>query len=230
MHLIIDGLRVAVIRKSIKNMHLRVLPPAGEIQITAPNRLKQASIEQFVREERAWIERQQQKIAARPAQTNPEYRDGQTVWLWGRALTLRCVPVLRGRRAVLQDGAIILFVLEADDAAAREAVLNDFYRTQLKNAVAARLPVWEAKTGLHPSGVQIRNMTSRWGTCNTRTRGILLNLQLAKQPPVCLDYVIVHELSHLRYPGHGPDFWDFVTRVFPDWKAVRKQLNEHTFL
>lgn len=229
MQLTIDGLAVTVQRKSIKNMHLRVLPPSGDIVITAPNRLPAAAIERFVREKRGWIERQKLKIAARPAVTNPDYCDGQTIWLWGQALTLRLFFVSRGRKAVLQGDVLALFVLDTDDAASREAVLLAFYREQLQSAVSRRLPVWEAKTGLYASGIQIRNMKSRWGTCNVQTKRILLNLQLAKQPPVCLDYVLVHELTHLRHPDHSNAFWDDVCRVFPDWKQVRRQLNEKTF-
>ena len=230
MQLTVDGLAVTVLRKSIRNMHLRVLPPAGDIVITAPKTLPSAAIERFVREKRGWIERQRLKIAARPAVTNPEYCDGQTVWLWGKAVTLRLKSVPRGRKAVLQGDVLTLFVLQTDDASAREAAVLAFYREQLKDAVEKRLPVWEARTELSASGVQIRNMKSRWGTCNVKTRSILLNLQLAKQPPVCLDYVLVHELTHLRHPDHSSAFWDDVFRVFPDWKQVRRQLNEKTFL
>ena len=73
-------------------------------------------------------------------------------------------------------------------------------------------------------------MKTRWGTCNTATRKIWLNLQLAKQPPVCLDYVIAHELTHLCYPGHGQDFKAFLTRAMPNWPEVRTALNNQTFV
>ena len=230
MQLLIDGLCVTVIRKSIRNMHLRVLPPTGEIQISAPMRTPASVIERFIREKRNWILVQQQKLAARPAVTAPDFSDGQTIYLWGKTYTLRlrCVP--RGRSASLQDGEIILRMLPEDTSAQREAVLNEFYRSQLQCRIQEQLPLWEAKMELRPSFWQIKNMKTRWGTCNTATRKIWLNLQLAKQPPVCLDYVIAHELTHLRYPGHGADFKAFLTRVFPGWQAVRKQLNEHTYL
>lgn len=230
MQLIIDGLPVSVIRKSIKNMHLRVLSPTGDVQITAPNRLPQASIERFVREKRSWIARQQQKIAAHPTATSPDFLDGQTVYLWGRTYTLCLEPAVKKRQAFLRGQDIVLQIHPEDAAAQREALLNGFYRQTLSAQIAARLPVWEAGTGLHPAAWQIKNMKTRWGTCNTASRKIWLNLQLVKQPPICLDYVLVHELTHLRYPGHGPEFWAFVTRAFPDWKSVRRQLNKNTYL
>ena len=226
----IDGLCVTIIRKSIKNMHLRVLSPNGEIQITAPNRLPLPQIDRFVREKRGWIEARQQQLAERPAATNPAFADGQTVYLWGEAYTLRLEEASRGRSTLQRGQEIILYIRPEDDASQREELLNGFYREALSNQIAARLPLWEARTGLHPSAWQIKNMKTRWGTCNTATRKIWLNLQLAKQPPVCLDYVIAHELTHLRYPGHGQDFKAFLTRAMPNWPEVRKALNNQTFV
>ena len=226
----IDGLCVTIIRKSIKNMHLRVLSPNGEIQITAPNRLSVSQIDRFVREKRGWIEARQQQLAERPAATNPAFADGQTVYLWGGSYTLRLEEASRGRSTLRRGQEIVLSVHPEDDTSQRESLLNDFYREALSERIAARLPLWEARTGLHPSAWQIKNMKTRWGTCNTATRKIWLNLQLAKQPPVCLDYVIAHELTHLRYPGHGQDFQAFLTRAMPNWPEVRKALNNQTFV
>ena len=226
----IDGLSVTIVRKSIKNMHLRVLSPDGEIQITAPNRLPLSQIDRFVREKRGWIEARQQQLAERPAATNPAFADGQTVYLWGGSYTLRLEEASRGRSTLRRGQEIVLSVHPEDDTSQRESLLNDFYREALSNQIAARLPLWEARTGLHPSAWQIKNMKTRWGTCNTATWKIWLNLQLAKQPPVCLDYVIAHELTHLRYPGHGQDFQAFLTRAMPNWPEVRKTLNNQTFV
>ena len=226
----IDGLCVTIVRKSIKNMHLRVLSPNGEIQITAPNRLPLSQIDRFVREKRAWIAARQQQLAARPVATDPAFVDGQTVYLWGGSYTLRLEEAARGRSALQRGQEIVLSVHPEDDTSQRESLLNDFYREALSERIAARLPLWEARTGLHPSAWQIKNMKTRWGTCNTATGKIWLNLQLVKQPPVCLDYVIAHELTHLRYPGHGQDFQAFLTRAMPNWPEVRKALNNQTFV
>ena len=226
----IDGLCVTIIRKSIKNMHLRVLSPNGEIQITAPNRLSVSQIDRFVREKRGWIEAQQQRLSERPAATNPAFVDGQPVYLWGGSYTLRLEEAARGRSALQRGQKIVLSVHPEDDTSQRESLLNDFYREALSERIAARLPLWEARTGLHPSAWQIKNMKTRWCTCNTVPRKICVNLQLAKQPPDCLDYVIAHELTHLRYPGHGQDFKAFLTRAMPNWPEIRKALNNQTFV
>ena len=226
----IDDLNVTIIRKSIKNMHLRVLSPDGAVQITAPNRTPNAAIDRFVREKRSWIARQQQKLAARPAAASEDCSDGQTVYLWGAAYTLRLALAARGRYAELQGKEITLFVHPEDTPAQRQAALNEWYRAQLNAAIEKRLPLWEAETHLHPSDWQVKNMKTRWGTCNTATGKIWLNLQLVKQAPICLDYVIAHELMHLRFPGHGADFKAALSAVMPQWPQIRRLLNEKTFV
>ena len=229
MQQLIDDLPVTISRKSIKNLHLRVLTD-GSIHISAPKRMPMSFIISFVREKRGWIVRQQEKMAARPAITNPDYSSGQLVYLWGSAYPLRLQAASRGRQAEFTGAEILLSVHPNDGPAQREALLNELYRKLLFAQIEARLPYWTARTGLFPSSWQIKNMKTRWGTCNTQTKKIWLNLQLAKQPPTCLDYVIAHELTHLRYPGHGADFKAFLTRVYPGWPQIRKALNEHTFI
>ena len=137
----IDGLCVTIVRKSIKNMHLRVLSPDGEIQITAPNRLSVSQIDRFVREKRGWIEARQQRLSERPAATDPAFADGQTVYLWGEAYTLRLEEASRGRSALQRGQEIILYIRPEDDASQRESRLNDFYREALSERIAARLPL-----------------------------------------------------------------------------------------
>ena len=229
MQQFIDDLPVTISRKAIQNLHLRVLPD-GSVQISAPRRMPMSVITGFVREKRGWIARQQEKMAARPARTAPDYSDGQLVYLWGCAYPLRLHLVSRGRSAEFTGSEILLHIHPDDRPAQREALLNECYRQQLYAQIEQRLPYWTARTGLFPSSWQIKNMKTRWGSCSTQTKKIWLNLQLAKQPPDGLDYVIAHELTHLRYPGHGADFKAFLTRVYPGWPQVRKALNEHTFI
>lgn len=95
---------------------------------------------------------------------------------------------------------------------------------ELKRRIAASMAVWEEKTGLHPAGWRIRKMKSCWGTCNTKSRMITINTRLIKYPPECLDYVVLHELAHLRVPNHGPAFKALLSRYMPDWKQKKEAL------
>ena len=130
------------------------------------------------------------------------------------------------KNAVLPDGNRIALALKGEATPEkRKAILDGWLRERLKTEIEHVLPLWSARTGLVPSEWTIRNMTSRWGSCNTKTGKITLNLQLVHYPTVCLEYVILHELAHLNERGHGPAFKAILDANMPDWKARKKRLN-----
>ena len=96
----------------------------------------------------------------------------------------------------------------------------------LKKDVEKLIAKWEPVMGVKASGVTIRKMKTRWGSCNVRTHHININLALAKKPPECLEYVVVHELTHILEPSHNAVFWGYMTQFYPNWKRVRKYLND----
>ena len=224
--LTIGGIPVEIQRKNIKNLHLYVLPPDGRVRISVPLRLSEKSIAEFIGSRLGWIRIQQAKLAERPHPPVPTYVSGETLFLFGSPYTLY-VEYGSGKRTVIRDGGnVILTVRENSTAEKREAVVNEWYRSLLKERVGILLPEWEAVTGLYCDSWQIKNMKTRWGTCNTQTRKIWLNLQLAKKPAGCLDYVILHELAHLKVPNHGKAFEALLDRYMPDWRDRRKILND----
>ncbi len=227
MRKVIDGLPVMVNRKRIKNMYLYVKPPDGHLEISAPFRMSDARIVEFVRARKEWILKNQKRIASRGLAREPEFCEGETHYLWGVPHTLRIVS---GRRnCVKQVGRELIMVLkdpEKSDAEARRKLMNEWYRALLKERIAERLPEIEKKTGLRCSSWQVKNMKSRWGTCNTATDKIWLNLQLAKKDEVCLDYVILHELAHTRVRNHGREFKELMDVFMPQWREVKKHLNQ----
>lgn len=212
---------VSVTKKRMKNLYLRVLPPDGRVAVSAPLRASDAEIERFVAGRIEWIERQQGRIAAHaPA----EYRSGDAVFYFGKRLTLR-VDERPGRAKAEKTGdTLALFVPPGADAAARRRVLDGWYRRELTEAAGAVLPACERTVGKRAGELKIRDMKTRWGTCNVNTGVITINLRLAEKSAECLRYVITHELCHLYEPSHGERFWKRMDEYFPDWKRVRKSL------
>lgn len=98
------------------------------------------------------------------------------------------------------------------------------YEKQMREHLPERILHWEQITGLGPASYVLKNMKSRWGSCNQGKKRICLNIQLAAYPPECLDYVIVHELCHLKVPDHSARFWREVERYIPSWRQAREQL------
>lgn len=226
MIITVSGIKISVVKKCIKNLHLYVKPPDGHVEISAPNTMSDESIELFARTKIAWIHKQQEIFEKQARQSKREFVSGETLYLWGKPLYLHVEYSAAGNSLVLNGEDAILTVRKESTAKQREAWVNEWYRTKLKEQIDLLLPKWERTTDLHPTAWQTKYMTTRWGTCNTKTGKIWLNLQLAKKPVECLDYVILHELIHLKVRNHGKDFVALMDQYMPYWREVRKLLND----
>ncbi len=224
MELLIDGIPVTVTHKRIKNMHLYVKAPDGRVEVTAPMRTGRETITGFVHTNIGWVRKKQEEIVSRPQPEACRYESGESLYLWGKRYELRVACGSRYGMS-LDKGTAYLTVREGSSQEQRERYVNEWYRGILKARIAERLPLIEERTDLHCSGWQTKNMTTRWGTCNTRTKKIWLNLQLVKWYPVCLDYVILHELVHTKVKNHGPDFAAMMDQLMPEWRKLRAALN-----
>ena len=226
MQMEISGIKIEVQKKNIKNLHLVVAPPEGKVRVSAPMHLSDESIAMFIRTKLGWIKKQQEKFKKQPRQTEREYVSGETLYVWGQQYFLRVDYSYKGNSLVLEGNEAILTVRKESTASQREAFVNEWYRALLKEKIETYLPKWEKITGLHCDSWQTKYMTTRWGTCNTNTGKIWLNLQLAKKPIECLEYVILHELTHLKVRNHSKEFVALMDRYMPYWREIKKLLND----
>ncbi|MFG6457415.1 M48 family metallopeptidase [Roseateles sp. BYS96W] len=111
------------------------------------------------------------------------------------------------------------------DQARCEEVLDAWYRQQVRDAVPALLDKWQPLLGVKASRVFVQRMKTKWGSCTPEPGYIRLNTDLAKKPPECLEYIVVHELVHLLEPTHNQRFIDLMDSYLPHWQQLRKQLN-----
>lgn len=226
MQIFVANIPVEVVKKEIKNMHLSVLPPDGRVRVSAPETVSDESIIMFVRTKLGWIKKQQEKFELQPRQSERQYISGETLYVWGRQYFLQVEYSYKGNSLVLSGDKAILTVRKESTPKQRENFVNEWYREKLKIEVDKYLPKWERITGLECSSWQSKYMTTKWGTCNTSTQKIWLNLQLAKKPIECLEYVILHELAHLKVKDHGPEFVAILDGHMPQWQERRRLLNE----
>ena len=222
----ISGITIEIIKKNIKNLHLSVLPPNGRVRISAPLCMSDESILMFARTKLSWIRKQQEKFAIQERQSEREYVSGETLYVFGKQYFLRVEYSYKGNSLVLSGEEAILTVRKESTSKQREAFVNEWYRALLEEKIEIYLPKWEKITGLYCDSWQTKYMTTRWGTCNTNSRKIWFNLQLAKKPIECLEYVILHELAHLKIKGHNKEFVALLDRYMPYWRDTRKLLNE----
>ena len=223
----IDDLTIKLHRKNIKNMYLRVLPPNGEIIISAPHFLPHEEIVNFVRDRKDWILKKQELIISNEINAPLKYKSGETHYLWGKEYTLQLVSKEDLKKTVVDYDKNIIYlpVPKRSRKETREKILNELYRKELKKAIPPVLEKCSKRVGKTPSEVKVRNMKN-WGNCRYQDKRITLNLKLAKKDPICLEYVMIHELCHLIEFNHGKKFKKLMDIHCSEWKKIKKILNE----
>lgn len=224
--LTIGGLQVSVVRKEIKNLHLGVYPPDGRIRVAAPLAVSDAAVRVAVIERMKWIRRQRAAFERQPREPEREMVSGESHYFLGQRYLLRVVEgpgrvgvSLRGRKTME------LRVRPNTATARRRLILQEWYRERLRELVPPLLTQWEAVLGVETSAWGIRRMKTRWGACNAKAGRIWLNLELAKKPPRCLEYILVHELVHLIERHHNERFLALMDQHRPTWRSIRRELN-----
>lgn len=222
----VSGITVEVIRKDIKNLHLGVYPPNGRVRVAAPLVLKNEAIRLAIIDKLWWIKRQRKKFADQPRQSQREMVNGESHYFMGRRYRLR-VHEQEGppRIAIRGTASLDLFVRPGSSAEQRHKVLQRWYRQQLKALIPPLLEKWQASLGVKVNSWGVKAMKTKWGSCNPKARRIWLNLELAKKPYQCLEYILVHELAHLLERHHNDQFMELMDRFMPQWSKYRKALN-----
>jgi predicted metal-dependent hydrolase len=222
----IGSLEVELNRKAIKNLHISVLPPNGRIRVSAPTHLSDTAIRTAVIQRIPWIRRQQKDFAAQPRQSERRMVSGETHYLWGRRYRLTVIE-REGKQEVVPHGntRLRLYVRPGADLEARSRVMSQWYRTALRERTGGLIGDWQVRIGVTPSAWGIKQMKTKWGSCNTSTGSIWLNLELAKKPPECLEFILVHELVHLRERHHNDHFLALMDQHLPKWREYRAGLN-----
>lgn len=222
----VHGLGVQVVRKAIKNLHLGVYPPNGRVRVAAPLAVGDDAVRRAVIGKLSWIRKQQAQFAAQPRQTEREMVSGESHYFLGRRYRLRVVQREGPGQVVLRSRTILeLHVRSTSDALERERVLHRWYRLRLRELVPPLLLKWEPILGVHVASWRIKKMKTKWGACSADARRIWLNLELAKKHVQCLEYMIVHELTHLVERRHNDRFVSLLDRHLPHWRHQRKALN-----
>ena len=222
----VAGIRVEVVRKAILHLHIAVYPPDGRVRVAVPLWVKEEAIRLAVLERLAWIRRHQEKFASQPRQSEREMVNGETQWFQGRKYRLAVREGL-GRETVSLKGlaTMELNVHTGVDAAHKRDILDRWHRKQLKLEIAPLVAKWEPVLGVNVSSWGVRKMRTRWGSCNPAARRLWFNLELAKKPPECLEYVVVHELAHLLERRHNARFKELMNQFLPQWPRLRDELN-----
>jgi predicted metal-dependent hydrolase len=225
----VGGLAVDVVRKDIKNLHLGVYPPSGRVRVAAPKAMSDDAIRLAVVEKLAWIKRQRASFTAQPRQSKREMVNGESHYFLGRRYRLRVHEQDGPARVAIRGLRMLdLFVRPGSSGEKRLEVLDAWYRAQLKEIVPPLLAKWQRALNVEASAWGIKKMKTKWGSCTVDARRIWLNLELAKKPVRSIEYIVVHELTHLRERHHSERFTKLMDRHLPDWQARRAELQQST--
>jgi predicted metal-dependent hydrolase len=222
----VSGVVVQIVRKDIKNLHLGVYPPNGRVRVAAPLAVSDAAVRLAVIGKLGWIKKQQAKFVAQPRQSEREMISGESHYFLGRRYRLRVIEHHGAAKVNLRvNSSIDLFIRKGSRGDEREQVLQRWYRAQLKALIPPLLHKWQPVLGVRVDGWGVKKMKTKWGSCNSKDRRIWLNLELAKKPVQCLEYIVFHEMVHLLERHHNDRFHALIDQFMPKWRLYREELN-----
>ncbi len=221
----LGDINIDVVKKDIKNVHLRVYPPTGRVRISAPKRMSLDNIRVFATSKLDWIKRQRTKLREQARESQRDYLHGESHYVWGQRVLLALEEADGVPNVELRPSKLVVRVHPGADKKMREAVVSRWYRELLRDAVPPLIETWEARLGVTVTKFYVRQMKTLWGSCNPRARTIRLNTELAKKPKVCLEYIVMHEMAHLLEASHGAKFRALMDKHLPAWRETRRELN-----
>ena len=218
-------LDVQVTRKNIKNLHLSVCPPDGKVKLSCPIHFDEERVRLAIISRLSWIREKQEEFRSQPRQSERMYVDGESHYFRGQRHILKVIENSPNNKVHLTNNSVLrMEVKQCVDRSKKEELLQEWYRSYLKRETSALFEKWQPKVRKEASGWRIQKMKTKWGSCNTETKHILINLELAKKSPECLEYIVVHELVHLHERHHNERFKSLMDEFLPSWRTARDKL------
>ncbi len=216
---------VDVVLKDIKNVHLSVYPPNGKVRIAAPSRMSMDTIRIYTISKLAWIKKQQQKFKSQVREAPREYLNKEGHYFLGKRYLLKVIEHNAPPEVHVKHKTIELYVRPGTDMQKKHTIMEAWYREQLKELVPPIITKWEKVMKVSPNEFAVKKMKTKWGTCTRESKRIWLNLELAKKPFQCMEYIVVHEMVHLLERNHNERFVAYMDKFLPEWRELKNELN-----
>jgi predicted metal-dependent hydrolase len=224
--IIISGFNITVLKKDIKNLHLNILPPDGKIRVSAPKRMDDRSVRVFIISKLPWLEKHVNRFKERPRETPMEYISGESHYFKGEKYLLNVVEYGGKPYITINNNKYIDFYVKKDaDLEEKKKIFLLWQREELAKELSGVFNKWQEIMGVSAEEWRIKRMKTKWGTCNTSAKRIWINLELAKKPVYCIEYIVVHELAHLIERNHNKRFTAVMDKFIPQWRSYKKELN-----
>lgn len=217
--------RVELTYKRIKNVYLSVKPPNGEVFVSAPVGMKSSAIQTFVLAKLPWIRKHQTKLREKEREPRREYVEMETHLVWGHRYLLSLNESSRKQSVICEGNRLILNVKPNSTRDQKAAIYEAWSRDELRSVAMPMIANWSSKIGVSPGDLFVQKMKTRWGSCNIANGNIRLNTELVKKPKELLEFVVVHELTHLLEKNHSKRFYSLMDKFMPSWKEKSRQLD-----
>lgn len=222
----IGPLKIELTKKDVKHVHLSVHPPEGRVTLVAPRATRTEVARAYAISKLGWIRAQQEKMRGQARETPRAFVERESHYLWGRRHLLAVRHADAPPSVKLDHKRITLTVRPGATRAKRAEVLHEWHKRQLHAVVPDLIAKWDLRLGVKVAAYFLQRMKTKWGGCNPRARHIRLNTELVKKPKDLLEYVIVHEMAHLREPNHSERFVALLDEHYRGWREARAELNE----
>lgn len=220
---------IDVEQKDIKNIHLSVYPPYGKVKIAAPERMDMDTIRVFAINKLQWIKKQKETFKNQERETRREFLTKESHYFRGERYLLKVIERNEKPKVIVKHSTIELYIRPSTSTKKRKEIIDEWYRDEMKKVIPKMLEKWEKKIGVKTNEFGVKIMRTKWGTCNVEAKRIWLNLELAKKPLECLEYIVVHELVHLLERSHNAIFVKHMNEFMPKWRFYRDELNRLPF-
>lgn len=222
----IGSIDIEIHRKDVKNLNITVHPPLGDVRVSAPLSMSETAVRMAIIGRLTWIKKQQADFNEQRRQSKREMMSGESHYLWGKHYRLNVIE-RHGKHVIKKHGHWLdLYVSPNSTVENRRKFIEEFYRSELKIALDELLVEWQKRLQVKMNAYGIRKMKTKWGSCNTDAARTLFNLELAKKPYECLEYIVVHELVHLLVRTHNDEFKALMDLHVPDWKQRKALLKD----
>lgn len=218
---------IEFMRKKVKSMRISIYPSSGLIRLVVPVKISEEVALKFVETKLEWIKKHSTASKTSEQERKINYTENDLFYFKGKPHLLKLKEQTIGKnKVILKEEENIELHLKPNTSLEKRALLLDkWYRAELKKVVSPMITKWEPIIGVNINEWRIKQMTTRWGTCNIMEKRIWLNLELIKKPLHCLEYIVVHEMVHLLEASHNRRFWSLMTQFMPDWKLYKDELN-----
>lgn len=224
--IVLGDIRIDVFQKRIQNLHLSVHPPTGRVRIAAPIHMNLDTIRVFALSKLAWIKKHQNRLRNQERETPREYITRESHYFLGKRFLLKVIEQQDVPKVILKHSTLELFVRDSGNYEIKKNTIDAWYRNKLKEIVPRYITKWSKVMNVEVAEFRIKRMKRKWGSCNRKATRIWLNLELAKKPVHCIEYLVVHEMIHLLERHHNERFYTLLNHYLPQWKQYRKELNE----